>query len=940
MFKKSLYLTVFVGLFLSSCADTPSETFFPHQSSDLVAEESIEYGRLPNGLRYAVMANETPSNTASLLMRFDTGSINEEDGQEGLAHFLEHMAFNGSKNIPEGEMIKRLEKFGLAFGADTNASTSFDETIYQLELPEVNDEILDETLMIMRETASHLTLDPEAIERERGVILAEKRARISPAYNASIASLKFYLEGSPYPNRIPIGTDATITSVTPENFREFYQGYYRPEDTFIVLVGDFETDYAAEKIEEFFGDWVAVGEAKADAQITPLGPRSAEAEYYVDPEIQTSISLSVMGAPDLRKDTADNRRAAFVESLGNRILSRRLAKIARSGDAAFISASASSSSIYDVRGLSTLSMSTQPENWANALAQGEQALRQAYDFGFTQDELDEQIANTRKGLQVAVQTSPTRRTSSLARQIMGSFSADQVMTDSAANLERFEKYADAITPDQVHDAFKAKWRGLETPQLYLSTNTVIENAKEVMLKALSDSRAVEVQPLKSQVKADFAYTDFGTPGKIASRVTVEDIDFEQIVFENNVRLNIKKTPYQKDVISISAALGKGDLFFPSDLPGFKWFAPNMLSLAGLEAHSADDIQTIMAGKSVGTSISFGTRRMYMSGATVPNNLGDQLNLMAAYATAPGYRLEAKTRYDNYIQSFYPTLDSTPSGVAGRDVERLIRSGDVRFGIPPEDDLINIEMSSLQSWLDPNLSSSAIEIGVVGDVDVEEIIKEVARTFGALPKVDENAPAIDSKDVALEFPQGSPRAVKLSHAGEAGTALLRIYWPAPDGRDVTTSRNVSMLTELFKLRLTEVMREEEGASYSPSAFSFSPRVYPNYGYIGASLELDPKDIDRISAKVDEIAAEFRAGEIDDELFERAIKPARERVETSLENNGYWMSIISESQTDPERLERHRSRSEAYQNMTVEDLKSLAKTLFDPKDAYRVQVLPEQ
>lgn len=940
MFKKSLYLTVFAGFILVGCSDSPKKVYFPHQASDLAAEEAVEYGRLPNGLRYAVMSNETPSNTATLLMRFDTGSVNEADGQEGLAHFLEHMAFNGSKNIPEGEMIKRLEKFGLAFGADTNASTSFDETIYQLELPEVNEDILNETLMIMRETASNLTLDPEAIDRERGVILAEKRARISPAYNASIASLKFYLEGSPFPNRIPIGTEKSIVSVTPENFREFYNGYYHPEETFIVLVGDFETDYAAGKIEEFFGDWIVETSAKADVEITPLGPREAEAEYYVDPEIQTSISLTVMGPPDLREDTADNRRAGFIEGLGNRILSRRLAKIARSGEAAFISASASSSTIYEVRGLSSLSMSAQPENWANALAQGEQALRQAYEFGFTQDELDEQIANTRKGLQVAVQTSPTRRTSSLARQILGSFSNDQVMTDSAANLERFEKYADSITPEQVHTAFKAKWDGLETPQLYLSTNKVIENAEDAMLKALSDSRAVEVQPLASQAKVDFAYTDFGTPGKIVSREKVKDIDFEQIVFENNVRLNIKKTPYQKDVISIDVALGKGDLFFPPELPGFKWFAPNMLSLAGLEAHSADDIQTIMAGKSVGTSINFGPRRMYMSGATVPNNLGDQLNLMAAYATAPGYRAEAKTRYDNYIQSFYPTLDSTPSGVAGRDVERLIRSGDSRFGIPAEDDLINIEMSSLQEWLDPNLATGAIEIGVVGDVDVEAVITEVARTFGALPKVDANVPQFDPSAAILKFPKGSPRPVKLSHAGEAGTALLRVYWPAPDGRDVTTSRNVSMLSELFKLRLTEVMREEEGASYSPSAFSYSPRIYPDYGYIGASLELSPEDIDRMSAKVDEIAAEFRSGEFDDALLERAIKPARERIETSLENNGYWMNIISEAQSDPQRLDRHRSRYEAYQNMTVEDLKSLAETLFDPKDAYRVQILPEQ
>ena len=267
MHKKTNYLIVFTAIILSACQANSQTSYFVHEASDLKVEEGIEYGRLPNGVRFAVMANETPTNTASLLMRFDTGSINEANEEQGLAHFLEHMAFNGSKNIPEDEMVKRLERFGLAFGADTNASTSFEETIYQLELPEVNDEIIDETLMIMRETASNLTLDADSIERERGVILAEKRARISPAYKASINSLKFFLDGSIYPDRIPIGTEEAIKTVTQQQFKDFYTGYYRPENTFIVLVGDFETDYAAGKIEEFFADWTAEGAAKANVEV-------------------------------------------------------------------------------------------------------------------------------------------------------------------------------------------------------------------------------------------------------------------------------------------------------------------------------------------------------------------------------------------------------------------------------------------------------------------------------------------------------------------------------------------------------------------------------------------------------------------------------------------------------------------------------------------------
>ena len=201
------------------------------------------------------------------------------------------------------------------------------------------------------------------------------------------------------------------------------------------------------------------------------------------------------------------------------------------------------------------------------------------------------------------------------------------------------------------------------------------------------------------------------------------------------------------------------------------------------------------------------------------------------------------------------------------------------------------------------------------------------------------PELAEEDVQVKFPNGNKRPVKLTHAGDPSTALLRTYWPAPDGRDAETSREISMLSSLFRLRLTEVLREEEGASYSPSAFAHTSRTFPDYGYLGVSLEVSPEDIDRVSAKVDEIAAEFRAGQISDDLYERAIKPVLESIETSLESNGYWMSVISEAQTDKERLARHRSRTKAYQNMTVEDLQDRAKTVFDPDSAYRVQVLPE-
>ena len=939
------YLVVLAALLAAGCQGDKSAltgpVYFPQDASDLKADPNVEYGRLPNGLRYAVRQNETPSNTASLLMRIDTGSLNEVDGTQGIAHFLEHMAFNGSENIPENEMIKRLERFGLAFGPDTNASTSFDETIYQLELPEVNEDIVNETMMIMRETAGRLLLDADAIERERGVILSEKRTRNSPAFESFVDSLNFYLGETRIPDRLPIGTDETIGSVTAEQFRTFYEGYYRPENTFITFVGDFETDYAIEKIEEYFGDWDVAGEALGELEPGEIAYDEPRAHIYTNPEIQTNISLSTMSKPKEVRDTASTRKQAFIDSLGNTILSRRLGKIARSEDAKFISASSSNYELFDATEISSLSVNTQPADWAAGLAQAEQTLRQALEYGFSQAELDEQLANYRKGLEVAVQTSPTRRTPGLARGIMGAFSSETVVTTPQDNLELFQARKDDITLEKVEEAFRAQWAKLSSaPQLELNTNQPVDGGIAALEAAYADSLTVAVTPRVEDIKQEFAYTDFGKAGTVIERGSIDDIEITTVMFDNNVRLNIKKTPYETDVIRLRAAMGGGNLTFPIDKPGFRTFTPNMVSLSGLEAHKVDDIRTMMAGKSVGASVSFGAENMVVSGSTVPEDLDDQLNLMTAYATSPGYRAEAQSQYEKYIQSFYPTLDSTPGGVSGRDVPRLIRSGDTRYGFPSEADLLNLTFDDIKTWRAKYVDNTAIEVSVVGDVDIESIITAVGRTFGALPTRAKTEAKIPDSAKKLVFPKGSKAPVKLTHAGDPTTAMLQLYWPGPDGADAQVSRRVSLMSTMFRLRLTEELREAEGASYSPSAFSYSPRLYPGYGYVGASLELSPDEIDLMSEKVEKIAAEFRAGQIDAALFERAIKPAQESIETSLENNGYWMNVISSAQTDEEPLNRHRSRAEAYQTMTVEDIKPLAAEIFDPGKVYKVQILPEK
>jgi len=943
-------VSLIASLALMACSgagDTPliiENPDFAQEVSDLAVDEAVTYGKLPNGLRYAVRSNATPTKTATLLMRIDTGSLNETEETRGLAHFLEHMAFNGSENIEEGEMTKQLERFGLAFGADTNASTSFDETIYSLELPDVSEEMLDVTLGIMRETAERLTLAPDAIERERGVIQAERRARTNPGFRAFLDQLDFLAGHTILPDRLPIGTEETIQTVTPEQFREFYAAWYRPENTFVTLVGDFESDYAVQKIEEFFGDWQAPEgvEPGVSVEIDSAALSTPRSRVYSDPEIQTSVSVNLVKPYTAEPDRLETRKDGLIESLGNSILNRRLGKLARTEDAAFIGAGVGTSNFFDAAEISSLSISTQPENWEAGLAQGEQALRRALQYGFTQAEFDEQLANLENSLKVSVQTSPTRRTPGLARTILGAFSSERVVTTPDSNLERFLGYKSEITLEAVEAAFREAWEGLaDAPQLYLQTSEMIEDGEAKLEAAFAATQAVEVAPRAEEAKLEFAYDDFGTPGTVATRSRIDDIDATLITFENNVRLNIKKTPYEDNVIRLSARIGAGMLSAPTDVaPGFEVYTQNMLSLSGLGQHKVDDISTLMAGRSVGVRRGFSDTAMTLSGSTTPDDLDLQMKLMAAYATDPGYRPEAQAQYDKYIRSWYPTLDSTPGGVASRDIGRILRSGDKRWGFPSEADMLDVDMDLIRKWMEANVLNGSVEITAVGDIDEETLIEAVAASFGALPErpleVFEPDPALTQ----VAFPKGSKRPIMLSHAGDAQTARLYIYWPAADATDVVLSRQTQMVSKMFDLRLTQVLREEEGATYSPGVSQTGSRLYKGFGYIGAQIEVSPDKIDLMAEKIREVAAEFERGEIEQDVFDRAIKPVLESLETSLESNSLWMSVLSEAQTDPEDIARFRTRDEVYQSMTLAHLKPVAKQVFVDAKSIEIQILPEE
>ncbi|RZJ78327.1 MAG: insulinase family protein, partial [Brevundimonas sp.] len=367
-----------------------------------------------------------------------------------LAHFLEHMAFNGSTNIPEGELPKNLERLGLSFGGDTNAFTSFDQTAYTLNLPNTTDAVVDASLFALREVAGELLFDPEAVDRERGVIVGEDRTRDTPSYRALKALLPFLAPDQRLSDRLPIGDLDIIRSAPRDRFVDFYKAYYRPERATLIAVGDFDVDAMEAKIKKSFGDWTNPAPNGADPDLGQIKPREAETRIFVEPGTQSNAQIYWTVPHDTAPDTSATRRKDLVRSLALAVLNRRFAEISRSANPPFLGASAGYQALYNALDAASLDVTYNPGGWKRAIETAEQEQRRLVQYGVGQAELDREITEYRTALTAAVAGAATRQTPRLATGLLSAVNDGEVFTAPAEDLKQFEAAVANITVAEVN----------------------------------------------------------------------------------------------------------------------------------------------------------------------------------------------------------------------------------------------------------------------------------------------------------------------------------------------------------------------------------------------------------------------------------------------------------------------------------------------------------
>ncbi len=934
--KYKLILFVSVTAFLAS--PLWAERSWPFEESDLSPDPQVTWGELDSGVRYAVLPNAEPRDRVSLRLFVRAGSLQETDDQRGLAHYLEHMAFNGTEHFDPGTLVEYFQNLGMAFGADTNAYTGFDRTVYQIELPDTERDSLDEALLVLRDFADRMLLDEDEVESERGVILSEMRSRDSVRFRTAVEEFSFLLPEAIIAQRFPIGVEEVIRQAGRDDLAAFYDAWYRPERTAIVVVGEVEPDAVEPLIEKHFADFAGRMPEPAEPERGRVVARDGAARLHTESEAATTrVAIQSMQPYEPRPDTSEARLETLTRSVAMQMLNRRLDVLADEEDAPFSSASVAAYDLFDFFTNAAVELHTRSEDWEAALETAETELRRALLHGFREGELSEVRARLINNYEEAARRAPTRRSRDLAESLVRSFSGNTVFTDPRAELDLMKPALEEMTVEACHEALRDAF-----PEgnrfLFVTGDVAFPDPEATILEVYRSSAAREVEPLEEMADVAFAYDSFGETGIVAETTHHEDLEIYQLRFENGVRLNLKQTDFSANEIRLAARLGGGRLELPEDRPALALLAGATFIRGGLGEHSHDELRRIFAGRNVGWSFAAGDDAFDFRGTTSPEDLEAQLALLAAYISDPGYRGEALRRAREGIEERYTSARHTASGVLQNEVMRLLAGGDPRFGLPPRDEVDALDLDAVRDWLNEPLRDGYLEISVVGDFsDADAVIAKAAETVGALPgRRHEKEAREDRRQLEAAEPGGEHR---FEFESRIPSGIAAVFWPTTDRREIARDRRLTVLSRVFSDRMRVRIREEMGEAYSPYAVSNTSDTYRDFGWFYGLVGVDPDKADEVAEVVTEIARDLHAGDISEDELQRALRPLLTSLRDTVRENRYWLeSVLASSQEQPLRLDWARDMSSDFSGVAVGDLRELAREYLDPERGIRVLIIP--
>ena len=894
-------------------------------------------GELANGLTYYIRPAAEPKGRFSIRLRVNTGSLNEKDHEQGISHFLEHMVFNGSTNFKRGELMPAMQREGLGLGGDANAYTSFDETVYMMDVPSLKPSTVDLAFKAMRDFADGAHLTAEALDAERGIITSEYKARDSAGYRMIKDTFRFLSDGTLIGERFPIGTLDFIRNGPRDLFLNYYKTHYVPNEMQVIVSGDVTPEQAKEWIEKYFGSMQKSAPIKADygtlKQIT-----APQAKWIANKEASaTDISVVLTKPFEKKADTVANRVEDLPLELAYAMLNRRFDKMTKQENCPFLGAGVNRDDMFKIIEMDMLSGRSDSKNWKASLQAMEQTIRSAITHGFTAKELDEAKKDITTSYEVAIKSWPTTKSNDLANAITKTAADGKVFTTPEENWHMIQPVLAKITPAMCQQMLKEAWDG-KHPKIIIGSNIENDKGSDEILATYKESTQKEVKPYVENEIKPFDY-QFGAPGQVVAQSYNKELDLTELTLSNGVKVNLKPTPFNKDNISILFTIDGGKVTKPVSQIGLDMLAGAVMNMGGFTNHSIDEIKSIFADKNVGSSFSIGEDTFVISGATNQKDFETQLQLQMAHMMYPGYRPEAEMLFRRAIPMQYAKMKHEANGALQKELPKTLFNNDVRFNFPSQEELEANTTQMVKDWLDQLLKKNYLEVSIVGDFKPEQIIPVLEKTIGSLPARPKTSTPPTTEQTKINL-NAFDQTKDVTYPSTIDKTLVTLFWKAPDAFDKKKARRVNLMKGLLRERLFVGVREKMGEAYSPSVMTSASEVYPGLGYIGAISSGVVGNKDKVLDAIIEITNDLGKGNIPQDELDRARNPILNSMEKSRRQNDYWQSVIGRAQTKTDRLQASQEAIDDMKSITVEEINELAKEIFGNGKHLNLNILPDK
>lgn len=889
----------------------------------------VKIGKLDNGLTYYIRKNQKPENKVELRLVINAGSILEDDDQRGLAHFTEHMAFNGSANFEKNDIVSFLQSIGVEFGADLNAYTGFDETVYILPIPTEKHENVEKAFQILDDWASAVAFEPAEIDKERGVVLEEERSGRGAEERMFRITYPKLFEGSKYAERLPIGDVTVLKNFKPDAIRRFYKDWYRPNLMAVIVVGDMDPATAEQLITKHFSDLKnpASPRPREEAEV----PERAKSEGLVVTDKEAThhiVDINFPYKPLKKQKTLGDYREMLVRNLMTSMLSQRMQELTQKAEPPFLYAGNSFGSY--ARGYESYSSFAYlakggVEPAVNVLiTENERARR----FGFTASELE----RTKKMMMTSIERAYNERNKTesarLAAEYIRNFLEDEPIPGIENEYKYYQQFLPTISLEEVNQYTAETIPASGEPKLVILTGP--EKADfamptgEQLLAMTQQAYAHEVTAYEEEAIAAELMPNKPAPGKITAEKKNETLDLTEFTLSNGVKVLVKPTDFKNDQVVLSASrLGGHYNYAPSDRYNAE-YAATLVGQMGIGAFSPTDLRKLLAGKIASATPRIGSISEGINGQSGAGDVETMLQLVHMYFTAPRKDVELFHSFVNKQRALYENMMADPQ-YTFQDfmLQKLYKGHPWAPLLPKPETFSEIDLDrALQIYKERFANARDFTFVIVGSVQLDSIKPLLETYLASLPA---KGKSTSFKDVGLRAVEG-PLQEEVNKGTEA-KSLIRLFWNGETRYNIDEQLKIQGLVEIMNIKIIETLREDLGGIYGGGMYG-TVNKYP-YGHysFGVSIPCGPENVDKlIAATLAEIEKVKAHGPSEADL-NKVKETWKQQYLVNIKDNGFWTRhLIQSIETgiDPARLLTYTKRVDA---LKPADIQAITKKYLD-------------